>query len=141
MYHLTQAGFQRLLYPDWKIETFSLGKQAGTIFNLRDRWWFDAHQNQDQKLFGSAFESLYKKFDRWGFTNFKNSVVSNIIKDKHSTVINVDFRSRSAHELLYKKFDVLEIANFKNNDFRNLNMDLCYSKRYFLEEVDDEKNR
>ena len=90
MYHLTSAGFHKLLYPDWKIDTLSLRKQVSTIFNLKDRWWFDAHQNQDQKLFFSAFESLYNKFTKWGFTNFKN------------------------------------------HDFRNLQLDLTYSKKYIL---------
>ena len=137
LYFLTQSGFQRLLYPDWKIETFSLGKQAGTIFNLRDRWWFDAHQNQDQKLFGSAFESLYKKFDIWGFTNFKNGVVSKILQDKYSKGKEIESCNQQlyTYKHLYKKFDDLGLINInsENNDFRNLNMDLCYSKRYFLE--------
>jgi hypothetical protein len=94
-YYLTTKGLHRLIYPDWNEDTFTLGKQLSNIFNVRDRWWFNEHQNKDQTMFIGAIQSYYKKFTRWGFDFFKQSHL--------------------------------------NHDFRNINIDQCFSKKYYLE--------
>jgi len=105
-YYLTGEGFNRLIYPDWKEDTFTLGKQLSNIFNVRDRWWFEEHQDKDQKMFISAIESLYKKFTRWGFDNFKKAQK-------------------------YKAYA---------SDFRHVNIDLFYSKKYYLEKLTGDRD-
>jgi hypothetical protein len=94
-YYLTTKGLHRLIYPDWNEDTFTLGKQLSNIFNIRDRWWFNEHEDKDQTMFIGAIQSYYKKFTRWGFDFFKQSHL--------------------------------------NHDFRNINIDQCFSKKYYLE--------
>jgi len=96
-YYLTSEGLNRLIYPDWQEDTFTLGKQLSNIFNVRDRWWFNEHNDKDQTMFIDAIQSYYKKFTTWGFNIHRG----------------------------YEK-------NF-NYDFRNINIDTNYSKRYYLE--------
>jgi hypothetical protein len=97
LYYLTGAGLHRLIYPNWKEDTFTLGKNIGTVFSIKDRWWFNDHRNNDQNMYISAIESLYKKFTRWGFNSYETS--------KRNTSI----------------------------DFRLINIDSYYSKKYYLE--------
>jgi hypothetical protein len=100
MYYLTERGLNRLIYSDWKQDTFTVGKQVSTIFNIKDRWWFDAYKADAQNLFIGAMESYHKKFTKWGFNKFNN--------DKLTKMVH-------AH------------------DFRHINIDTCYSKKYYLE--------
>ena len=92
-YYLTSEGMHRLIYPDFPLTTFSLGKNFGWIFGPRDRWWFNAHREKDQSMFIGAMESLYKKFTKAGFTNhreLKNDV------DLDFRLLNLDLcRSKS----------------------------------------------
>lgn len=97
MYHLTSEGSHRLVYPDWKETTFSLGKPFSYTFSPRDRWWYEALRAQDQRMHRTAIESFYKKFTKFGFNNYRN------------------LRQRV------------------NLDFRNISIDLCFTKKYFLE--------
>jgi hypothetical protein len=97
LFYLTVQGLNRLVYPDWQENTFTLGKQLSNIFNIRDRWWFNEHNDKDQTMFIDAIQSYYKKFTTWGFTIHKGYV-----------------------------------KNF-NYDFRNINIDTNYSKKYYLE--------
>ena len=39
-FYLLPNGINRLLYEDWNIKTFSVGKPKNTIFSERDRWFF-----------------------------------------------------------------------------------------------------
>jgi hypothetical protein len=71
LYYLTTAGLNRLIYPDWREDTFSLGKNIGYIFGPRDRWWWQAHRDKNRIMFRTAFESYFNKFTNWGFNNFK----------------------------------------------------------------------
>ena len=96
-YYLTSEGLRRLIYPDWRENTFTLGKQLGCIFNLRDRWWFKEHNDKNQTMFIDAIQSYYKKFTTWGFNKHRES-------EKNLTY-----------------------------DFRNINIDTNYSKKYYLE--------
>ena len=96
-YYLTSEGLHRLIYTDWQENTFTLGKQLSNIFNIRDRWWFNEHNDKDQTMFIDAIQSYYKKFTRWGF-------------------------------IIHKGY----VKNF-NYDFRNINIDTNYSKKYYLE--------
>jgi len=97
LYYLTGAGLHRLIYPNWKEDTFTLGKNIGTVFSIKDRWWFNDPSNNDQNMYISAIESLYKKFTRWGFNSYENA-----------------------------KRNV-------GRDFRLINIDSYYSKKYYLE--------
>ena len=111
MYYLTPDGLNRLIYPDWKEDTFTVGKNLGYIFGPRDRWWWEAHKANDQTMFIGAIKSYYKKFTDWGFNNFK---------------FHRKYFAKNAPEYIRSKIPF-------SNDFRNLNIDLCYSKKYYLE--------
>lgn len=61
IYYLTTHGLHRLIYPDWKEQTLSLGKSVGYIFGPRDRWWHKQKEH-DQEMFNSAMKSFYQRF-------------------------------------------------------------------------------
>lgn len=141
LYYLTTAGLNRLVYPDWREDTFSLGKNIGYIFGPRDRWWWQAHVNKDQVMFKTAFESYFKKFTTWGFNNFKgkqkilnnsnphSNFITEKVLDEISTIENI--------KDVKKEHRIYFIDKFKSNlnyinDFRNINLDTCYSKKYYL---------
>jgi len=85
-YYLTTEGLHRLIYPDFKEDTFTLGKGFGYIINPRDGWWFNGSKGDDQTMFISAIKSLRTKFTRWGF-NFVDSYPLDL---QHFTHINID---------------------------------------------------
>jgi len=92
IYYLTSEGLHRLIYPDWKIDTFTLGKPFGYVFSPRDRWWFRGQTMDDQKRFTSAIKSLYKKFTKFGF--YKHKLLEQSIGLDFS-MLNLDhFRSK-----------------------------------------------
>lgn len=97
MYYLTPQGLNRLVYPDWKENTFTVGKQVSTIFNIKDRWWFDAHRAEDQTMFISCIESYYKKFTKWGFNYFKNSKISKMNFAQDFRHLNIDLYYSKKH--------------------------------------------
>ena len=143
IHYLTVAGLNRLVYPDWKPDTFSLGKNIGYIFGPRDRWWWQAHRNKDQVMFKSAFESYFKKFTHWGFSNFKGkqellkpsaSADNNFITQK--ILYDLAGNKKESKVLPVHKKYLLDRYKSKIgyvNDFRNINLDTCYSKKYYLE--------
>jgi hypothetical protein len=143
IHYLTVAGLNRLVYPDWKPDTFSLGKNIGYIFGPRDRWWWQAHRNKDQVMFKSAFESYFKKFTHWGFSNFKSkqellkpsaSADNNFITQK--ILYDLAGNKKESKVLPVHKKYLLDRYKSKIgyvNDFRNINLDTCYSKKYYLE--------
>ena len=94
LYYLTAAGLHRLIYPNWNENTFTLGKNIGTLFSIKDRWWFNDLSNNDQNMYVSAIESLYEKFTRWGFNNYENAKKN----------INRDFRLSNIDSYFSKKY-------------------------------------
>jgi hypothetical protein len=99
MYYLTPHGLNRLVYPDWKENTFTVGKQVSTIFNIKDRWWFEDHRAKDQTMFISCIESYYKKFTTWGFNYFKKSKEANMNFAQDFRHLNIDLYYSKKHYL------------------------------------------
>lgn len=158
IYYLTVKGLNRLIYPDWKEDTFTLGKNIGYIFGPRDRWWWKAHGEKDQRMFSSAIEDYYKKFTKWGFTRFKylkiisehdidsdlkiedlnlNTMLS-VLNDfstnlKVNTVSNKVSNRKEYNKLKKYLIDKLKSNLDIANDFRNINVDTFFSKEYYIE--------
>ena len=146
LYRITTAGLNRLIYPDWREDTFSLGKQSTGIFTPRDRWWFKAQKNKDQVMFRTAFESYYKKFTTWGFYNFQlghkllnDTKLENIGTRTILKKIQVgELLPEETINNMDKTLAIHLVNKFKSNlyyaqDFKNLNIDSYYSKKYYLE--------
>ena len=142
LFYLTVQGLNRLVYPDWREDTFTLGKNIGYIFGPRDRWWWEGHRAKDRIMFRTAFESYYDKFTKYGFSGYKLSkkVLTNpteVRLDKILDRIGVTFSPENV--------DKKNTANLKKHivgkygstlsyvdDFKNLNLDSCCSQKYYL---------
>lgn len=49
-YYLTPHGLHTALYPDWDINTFSVGKKRSPILSLRDSWYLDKQHGTTQRF-------------------------------------------------------------------------------------------
>jgi hypothetical protein len=147
-YYLTTDGLHRLIYPDWREDTFSLGKNLGFIFGPRDRWWWQAHRDKNRIMFRTAFESYYKKFTKWGFNSFK--FTRQLLNDpKLENISSIELLKKiPVNQLLPKEninninktFQLYLVNKFKSKlsyaaDFRNVNIDTSFSKKYYLEKL------
>jgi len=146
LYYLTTAGLNRLIYPDWREDTFSLGKNIGYIFGPRDRWWWQAHRDKNRIMFRTAFESYFNKFTNWGFNNFKSTqkILNDPNLEKHSmeNIINkipeLELFPIENTKDIKKNQQIYLVNKFRSNlsyadDFRNINVDTYFSKKYYLE--------
>jgi hypothetical protein len=71
-YYLNNEGINRLIYPDWQEDTFTVGKNYGFMFSVKDRWWWMNHDDHAQRMVAGGLMSLYQKFTDRGFAWFKN---------------------------------------------------------------------
>jgi len=49
-WYLTVHGLHTVLYPDWDINTFSVGKKRSPILSLRDTWYLDKTDGSTQRF-------------------------------------------------------------------------------------------
>jgi hypothetical protein len=94
VYYLTSEGLHRLIYPNYRLDTFTPGKPYGWIFGPRDWWWFKCYKEKDQSMFIGAMESLYKKFTKVGFARYRTSKQD----------VDLDFRLLNLDTLRSKKY-------------------------------------
>lgn len=142
MYYLREKGLNRLIYPDWNEDTFTLGKNIGYIFGPRDRWWWRAHGEKDQTMFSSAIESYYKKFTKWGFNNFKyrrrilDSAEKISIENILEKIPELESISTGSQNPNLKRYMVNKFRKSLDfaGDFRNINVDTLRSKKYYIEQ-------
>jgi len=143
LFYLTVQGLNRLIYPDWREDTFTLGKNIGYIFGPRDRWWWQAHGAKDRIMFRTAFESYHDKFTNHGFNGFKLSkkILTNPTEVSLEKILSRIGKMNAVPENIEKK----NTANFKKyivgkyrstlsyvDDFTNLYLDQCHSQKYYL---------
>ena len=64
---LSNHGVHTLIYPDWDINTFSLGKTQSIILSSRDTWfWTESKQEKSVKNFYEALNKLWVNLpDYW----------------------------------------------------------------------------
>ena len=142
LFYLTVQGLNRLVYPDWREDTFTLGKNIGYIFGPRDRWWWEGHRAKDRIMFRTAFESYYDKFTKYGFSGYKLSkkVLTNptqVRLDKILDRIGVTFSPEHVDKkntANLKKYIVGKYGSTLSyvDDFKNLHLDSCSSQKYYL---------
>jgi len=66
-YWLSNHGVHSLIYPKWKIDTFSVGKSNSIIFSWRDNWFFNVEDSFNAKhIWKSGIEKLSQMLpDYW----------------------------------------------------------------------------
>jgi len=136
-HYLTDTGINKLIYPDWNDSTFTLGKQLSTIFNVRTNFWFNQPNEDKQKTFSQAIKDYYKKFTQYGFNDF-NRVFQFINKESHSHNLYDEVKLLGFPPTV--DVNSINLKNIKHqlcyaNDFRNVNFDVFYSKKYYLEKI------
>ena len=72
-YYLNNEGINRLIYPDWKEDTFTMGKNYGFMISVKDLWWWKDHDGHAQRMVAGGLASIYQKFTDRGFKWFRKN--------------------------------------------------------------------
>lgn len=82
-YYLNNEGINRLIYPDWQEDTFTVGKNYGFMISVKDRWWWMNHDDHAQKMVAGGLTSIYQKFTDQGFKWFRRNRKDLNLDTKH----------------------------------------------------------
>ena len=65
-YWLNNHGVHRLIYPNWNIDTFSVGKSSSVIFTRRDDWFRNMQHDRSRNIWKMGIEKLWNSLpDYW----------------------------------------------------------------------------
>jgi hypothetical protein len=93
-YYLSFEGLHRLIYPGWREDTFTLGKNFSRSFSIKDAGWWRNYHGKDQTIVRTAIESYFKKFTDLGFNFYRDN------KEK----FNLDFSLANIDHFFSKRY-------------------------------------
>ena len=72
-YWLSNHGMHKLIYPNWNIDTFAIGKNSSIIFTPRDSWFFNLEQShQAKKTWQVGLEKFWQVIPDYWKNNTKD---------------------------------------------------------------------
>jgi hypothetical protein len=77
-YWLSNHGVHKLIYPNWNIDTFTLGKPSSILFTPRDNWFFNLQpEHLVRKNWETGLDKLWKTLPAY-WKNDPNSIKGGI---------------------------------------------------------------